>query len=55
MRKQDYSKSIRLPTVWHEQIQRFADQWQVPASYIYRQCVREFINKNIKGGNYAQL
>lgn len=43
MQKQNYSKTIRMPKQWHEWVGRFAEQWNVSSSYVYRSAINEFI------------
>lgn len=40
-----HSTSLRLPYEWHEWVQRFAERFDVTPAYVYRTCVREFINR----------
>lgn len=46
IKKQNHMTSLRLPDDWHQWIERFADNWQVPPAYIYRSAIRQFIERN---------
>lgn len=48
MKKQNYSKTIRMPEQWHDWIVKFANQWNVPTSYVYRAAISEFIRSQSK-------
>ncbi len=37
--------SLRLPNEYHDWIAKFANNWNVPPAYVYRQCIREFISR----------
>jgi predicted transcriptional regulator len=43
-----YNTSLRLPKEWHAFMEQFAEKWNAPTSYIYRQAIIEFIAKHQK-------
>lgn len=45
IKKQDHITSIRFPRDWHKWVTKFADNWNVPPSYVYRSAIREFIQR----------
>ena len=46
--KQDHQITLRLPKECDDFIVNFAALWKVPAAYVYRSAVYEFIRKQKK-------
>jgi predicted transcriptional regulator len=38
-----HNTSLRLPMQWHKFMEQFAEKWNVPTSYVYRQAIQDFI------------
>lgn len=45
----NHSTSLRLPREWHDWIEQFADKFHVKPAWVYRACVREFIQQKSGG------
>lgn len=50
MLNQDRSISLRINAALVDEIKRFAEQYSVSSSYVYRAALKEFINNTVRNG-----